>query len=110
MQVLRITIKFFTIGILLASNMSFLSDILVKHQNAERRSKSIELLETNHLEERLEESHAENVSEKEIEERVFCSHDYPFYLSIATTFHVIESENISSNFLEIVGPPPEYIA
>jgi|GEM_PF-6336106 len=110
MQVLRITIKFFTIGILLASNLSFLGNILIKHQNAERKSKIIELLDANHLEERLEESQAENVSEKEVEERVLCSQHYPFYLSIVTTFHVIESTNISSNFLEIVGPPPEHIA
>ena len=110
MQVLRITIKFLTIGILLASNLSFLTKTLVKLQNTERKNKTLELLDVNHLDERLEESHAENTIEKEVEERVLCSQHYPFYLSIATTFHVIESANISSNFLEIVAPPPEYIA
>lgn len=110
MQVLRITIKFFTIGILLASNLSIITDTLVKLQDTERKNKALELLDVNHSEERLEESHAENINEKEVEERVLCSHHYPFYLSITTTFHVIESANISNNFLEIVAPPPESIA
>ncbi len=108
MQELRLNIKFFSIAILLASNLSFVGDALFKFHFQDSRSETSEVIEINHVEERLEDSCVENVEERESEENVFVPISNSYSFIIFTTCSTIKYTYISKQYLEIVAPPPEH--